>query len=339
MYVRPNFRRRKIAAAIAGVIALAVSHQASAAIVVLNSVSGEATAGESSANSAYDFPQAPGYISGNASDSFAPVDQANAASWVNTNNAFAAGASGEGNFEATARLLRNFVVTNDLGAAAQGTIGFYIYGGQLFTSLLEGSMGSGSASYELDILIDGISRFSSTASLDEAGNVLKSGTELSNAMQGGGAYFWSPTQLSFDLGVLAPGQSVTIDYSLVTTAIGNYGQLTTTTTGNCGGYGYGDGGYGYGGYGYGGSETGCCASDITTLDAVSAECVTTQAGGRSSAFLGDPSDLMLQEMAEPPTTAQTTVSLRRVTDVPAPGGLALLLGAIGAAALRRRRTQ
>ena len=249
------------------------------------------------------------------------------------------GASGEGNFEATARLLRNFVVTNDLGAAAQGTIGFYIYGGQLFTSLLEGSMGSGSASYELDILIDGISRFSSTASLDEAGNVLKSGTELSNAMQGGGAYFWSPTQLSFDLGVLAPGQSVTIDYSLVTTAIGNYGQLTTTTTGSCGGYGYGDGGYGYGGYGYGGSDTGCCASDVSTLDAVSVECTTTEAGGRSSAFLGDPSDLMLQEMAEPPTTAQTTVSLRRVTDVPTPGGLALLLGAIGAAALRRRRTQ
>lgn len=58
-----------------------------------------------------------------------------------------------------------------------------------------------------------------------------------------GYYAWKEKNLSFDLGVLNPNQSVTIKFDLVTTAHGDFG----TTFPSCAGYGYSYGIYCYGG--------------------------------------------------------------------------------------------
>ncbi len=327
MSVRPTFRHRPIAKAVATFIAIAAAHQALAGVVISNTVSGNATARENPGSTYSVGPQA-GYTTGFATDSFAPFDNANAGSWVNTGNAFAVGASGEGTFTSEARLLRNYVVTNDLGGAARGSISFYVYGGNLFNSVLEGAAGNGSAAYDLEILINGNVAYVSSALITSEGTLTESGTLLNGATQNFNSYFWAPTQLSFDLGVLAADESVTIDYSLITTAMGTFGSVTTSNGGTC--YGYGDGyGYGYG----------CCEVAERAVDSESSECTSEQAGGRASAFLGDPDgvDLMVQPDLTLPPGARNDVTLRRVTDVPEPGLLALLLAGIGGLAFRRRQ--
>ncbi len=323
MNARPHLRLRPIAKAVATFIAVAAAHNALAGVVISNTVSGETSVPETMGDSYLEGPQA-GYVTGFATSSREPFDNANASSWVNGFNAFAVGASGEGMFDAVARLERKYVVTNDVGGAAAGSIGFYIYGGSLTNSVLEDATGNGFAAYELEILINNVLVYESAVSVTSDGVLSTSGTLLNGATQSFNSYFWAPTQLVFDLGVLDPDETVTIDYSLITTAMGTFGPVTTSNGGSC--YGYGDGyGYGYG----------CCDVELES----GSECTSEQAGGRASAFIGDPDgiDLMRQPDLTPPQDAVTTVSLRPVTSVPEPGLLALLLGGIGGLALRRRR--
>jgi hypothetical protein len=97
---------------------------------------------------------------------------------------------------------------------------------------------------------------------------------------------------NINLGVLTPGQSKTITYSLVSTVVGNYEMISSVCD--------------------------FSAGDVAAF-AVNSEC---SYGGGSSAFLGDPNQYASEDNAR-----LMTVTSRRVDDVnnvPLPGTLSLL---------------
>lgn len=287
------------------------SGQAIAAATLSMTVLGEATA-ESATNSfgptsstAYVFDQA---NSNNGASS------ASAYAWGNDHGTYRSDSSGSGpDFSSSATFQQTYTITNNLGSAASYSLDFFIYYG----SMSAYGIGSGHASYDLSIKKNNTNTlFASSATIDSNGGLATTGTALDNATQSGSSYYWDGTTVTLDLGVLAAGDSMTLDYDLVTTAFGAY------DADSC------DGGYGgYGGYGGDGG-------DLVPL-------VIGGLGCMSQAALGDPGEISADTL--PPDTglggpfSLTATELQNT--VPEPGTLALLglgLGAIGYG--RRRRT-
>lgn len=339
MYVRTNHRPRRLAVAIAGLIAITAAHQASAGVVIKNTVSGSAQAGADTSNvDSYGIgptelsPVFPS-LSDNAARSDLSVNSAAARSFINLNNVYGVFADGQGTFNAEASLMREYTVTNDLGGPATGSIAFYIYGGGFSVFKDLEATGTGSAGYDLEIMIGTQTVFDSGFTVDDQGMLTVTGADVLNGgSQSGSSYFWSGTQLQFALPVLNPADSVVIKYSLVTTAMGSFGVLQGTNNGFCYGEGYGEG---YGEF--------CCdvpqllasTDEVQAQSSLVGECSFTRPGGSAFSGQGDPDAIDLTLL---PQGADASVALRLV-GVPEPGVLGLLLGGLGAiGVMRRRRT-
>lgn len=241
------------------------------------------------------------YIWTNGSDG--SYSQANA--WGNQYGTYYAGASGNGVFDSFGRFHRTVELTNDNGYATDYSLNFFIYYGSMSANAY-GVAGAGWGSYDLSITKTVASvtdtLFSSGATIHSDGNLEERGTQLDGAMQFGNYYYWNGTYVTLDLGTLADGDSLSIDFDLVSTAFGDF-----AFSDSCNG---GDDGYGGVDDGYGG--------DImpTSFENGYGGCT-----GSVYVGLGDPGDFAENGQQNPSVSITGT---RTPTQVPLPGTLALL---------------
>lgn len=276
--------------------------------------SGSATAGSTSA---FGPTTGTSYVSDGRNVNDAAGNGASAYAWGNDHGTYRADASGQGTFDSTAVFHRTLQVINGNAAATQYSLNFFIYYGYLSIENWAGVSGSGATGYDLSIKRNGsTSLFGSSAHLDSSGNLT-----VNNALNGaqlyssgsGYSYNWNGTYVTLDLGVLGAGESMNIDFDLVTTANGNYAVQ----------------GYSCGYYGEYGGEMPSVMSDA--YGDYGGTCYQT---GRVNGALGDPADL---SSTLPPGGVNFVVSGTPLNQVPAPGSLSLLGVGLGAMALARRR--
>lgn len=281
-------------------------------------VSGSGTAGTS-----YTFGPASdsSYISGSDNRSDGVGSSAYSSAWGNSYGTYRASASGGGTFDSQGKFNRALTVENTSAFATQYSLNVFIYYGGLGISNYAGVSGSGWTSYDLDITKGSTNLFDSYAKLDSTGVLTQTGTVLNGAYVSMGSsysqYYWNGTNLTLDLGSLGAGQSMTINFDLVTTAHGDFG----VNSYSCGGYGdYGGDmpatlsvagdGDGYGGYG------GTCYDTASVYGS-----------------LGDPSD----PYNFPDKVGFMNITGQQVSQVPLPGTLSLIgLGLLGLGSLRRK---
>ncbi len=238
----------------------------------------------------------PTYISGSNSANDTDGSYSSANAWGNQYGTYYAGASGNGVFNSFGQFHRTVELTNDNGYDTDYSLNFFIYYGGM-SAYSNGVTGSGWGSYDLSIMNGTQTLFASMAKIHSDGTLETSGTQLDGASQNGNSYYWNGTSVTLDLGTLADGESLSIDFDLISTAYGDF-----AFSDSCNG-GYGDyGGVevatfavgGYGGYG------GCT--------------------GSVNASLGDPGDFAENGQQNPTVVITGT----RTNQVPLPGTLALL---------------
>ncbi len=127
--------------------------------------------------------------------------------------------------------------TNTSLTAEDIAFDFLIWGGSLGTYGVNAAGESASASYWIDILVNGTSAWSSSATLTTTSGgsaVTEAGTSLGGTLStwsgDGGNYFWTDTTASLDLGTLDVGETLTLEYIMGTSATG-IGVMDTGT--NC----------------------------------------------------------------------------------------------------------
>lgn len=250
-------------------------------------------------------------------------NSSSASAWGNDHGTYRASSSGSGTFDSMSRFQRSLEVVNNLGGDASFALNFFIYYGGIYIDNYYGVTGSGSVGYDLKINTGATSLYKSSAVLDSNGNV-----SVVNALNGASlsssgsyhSYSWGGTYVTLNLGVLGAGESKTIDFDLVSTAVGSFGAESYA----CGEWGYGeqpvalavavDDGYG----GYGGYGGGTCYR-------------SAYAGGG----LGDPNNV---SSTLPPGGANFQVTGSLLNQVPTPASLPLVgVGLAALGALRRRR--
>ena len=195
---------------------------------------------------------------------------------------FGSRSSGAGYFDVTGKFSISETITNNTAIAQNASFNFYITPGLLYNDIRSNITGSQyvASGIKFDIKTNGTSVWGSQADLKTTSTgtqLLQSGTNLltPGVVVGGGVattYSIAGGSFNVDLGVLAAGQSITLQYDLDTYANGNAPangiytspQQTITVPDQLifvpeqryteyKGGGYGDGyGDGYGGDGYGG---------------------------------------------------------------------------------------
>jgi hypothetical protein len=309
---RPDFPRRLLAAHLLGLSGLlALPAQAT---IITNSLTATASAQAASNSPTVEGPQTDSSYVSQYVYSYATPSDASASAWGNEYGVYRASAEGRGQFNSQGHFQRALTLSNNNGYATDYSVSFFIYYGSMSADNY-GVSGSGWGSFDLNITRRGANAlFASYAKIDSNGELTRTGTELNGATLSGSQYYWDGTYVNLDLGTLANGESLTIDFDLVSTAFGNFGFNNDSCYEGYGGYG----GQvqamsmfeGYGGY------------------------VCT---GQVYASLGDPSDFSENGFNNPfaIVTEQRTPS----NDVPLPGTLALLgLGVGGLGLMRARRS-
>ena len=130
-------------------------------------------------------------------------------------------------------------ITNNTGSEQSFTFSFLINEGSLSNSTSYNTVKGLdyiSSSYFADILVNGVSIWSSGATLttNAAGSSLsKTGQDLSTYTDGASYYSWSPFSSLVNLGSFADGETFTLDYYLSTTV------SNLTVNSGCENYGYG----------------------------------------------------------------------------------------------------
>ena len=228
--------------------------------------------------------------------------------WGNQYGTYFAGASGDGVFNSFGRFHRTLNLSNNNGYNTDYSLNFFIYYGSMSADS-NGVSGTGWGSYDLSIKMNGTDTlFSSMAKIHSDGTLQTSGTQLDGATQSGNYYYWNGTDVTLNLGTLADGESLSIDFDLVSTAFGDFG-FSNSCNGGYGEYG-GDDGYG---------------GDVTSFSSV--ENGYGGCTGSTYVGLGDPADFAENGQQNPPVN----ITGMRSNAVPLPGTLALL--GLGFAAL------
>lgn len=250
------------------------------------------------------------YVSGGEYVYGALGSNSSANAWGNQYGTYYAGASGDGVFNSFSQFQRTVNLTNNNGYDTDYSLNFFIYYGGMSAND-NGVSGTGWGSYDLSIKKNGTDTlFSSMAQIHSDGTLQTSGTQLDGATQNGNYYYWNGTDVTLNLGTLADGESLSIDFDLVSTAFGNFG-FSNSCNGGYGEYG-GDDGYG----GYGGPTL------ASAVDDGYGGCT-----GSVYAGLGDPADFAENGQSNP----TLNITGMRSNAVPLPGTLALL--GLGFAAL------
>ena len=225
--------------------------------------------------------------------------------WGNQYGTYRASASGEGVFNSFGQFHRTVNLSNNNGYDTDYSLNFFIYNGGM-SAESNGVSGTGWGSYDLSIKMNGTDTlFSSMAKIHSDGTLQISGTQLDGATQNGNYYYWNGTDVTLSLGTLADGESLSIDFDLVTTAFGNF---AFSNSSNC------ENGYGT----YGGTAQTLVASGYGGYGGCT---------GSAYAGLGDPGDFAENGKQNPPVS----ITSMRSNSVPLPGTLALL--GLGFAAL------
>lgn len=149
---------------------------------------------------------------------------------------FGSRTSGTGNFDITGQYRFSETYVASGGAAA---FNFHIIPGELTLYNSTGLSGTDqlTASYLLDIRLNGSTIWSSGATLDQSGSTLTftpSGTALASYTSGSYQFSWLDYFGTIALGSFSAGTLLTIEYDLTTTA---FGSLTCTGTSTPGGDG------------------------------------------------------------------------------------------------------
>ena len=231
--------------------------------------------------------------------------------WGNQYGTYRASASGEGVFNSFGQFHRTVNLSNNNGYDTDYSLNFFIYYGHM-SAESNGVSGTGWGSYDLSIKLNGTETlYSSMARIHSDGTLQTSGAQLDGATQSGNSYYWNGTHVTLNLGTLADGESLSIDFDLVSTAFGDFGFNTDTS-------GCGDG---YGGYG------GEMTTTFTVVNDGYGGCTGSTYSGWVNASLGDPGDFAENGQQNPPVS----ITSMRSNSVPLPGTLALL--GLGFAAL------
>ena len=275
------------------------------ATLIVNNLSVNGRANANTVTNLFGPASDPTYISGSNSANDTDGSDSSANAWGNQYGTYYAGASGNGVFNSFGQFHRTVELTNDNGYDTDYSLNFFIYYGGM-SAYSNGATGNGWGSYDLSIMNGKNTLFSSGAKIHSNGTLETSGTQLNGATQNGSSYYWNGTYVTLDLGTLANGESLSIDFDLISTAFGDF------AFSDCGGGG------GYGGYGgYGGDGDGDV--EITSFAAGGYGGCT----GSVNASLGDPGGFNEAEIGKDDPTVVIT-GTRTPNQVPLPGTLALL---------------
>lgn len=226
---------------------------------------------------------------------------------------FGSRSSGNGVYSIDSFARYQNTITNTTGIAAQFIGTFVIDNGEVGATMFSGATGFQKGAYSAEIKVNNAVVFTSSADITvtdgglavftSAGTALNPGGESLSV--GSGTYAWNPYTGTLDLGVLAPNETVEIDYRLTSLAIGS---MTGCSTGD----------NGYGGYGYGG---------YVALNDAGLFCGNDNAIGR----IGDPINI-----GAPGDTVGFAFESQVAT--PEPASMAILgAGLAGLAFMRKRR--
>lgn len=223
--------------------------------------------------------------------------------------------SGGGTWASTGIFHQDVTVTNNLGTAASFFFTFGVQPGSLSVDVGSAAQTGedGAASYALSILRGSSTLFESAGALTGSASgfgFAQTGFALGTYVTGAEYFGWNWHEITIDLGTLLPGESLELDYDLVTTSYGDFSSSTVNDP------------YCYGGV----------TSVATFFSSTATIGCSPRPNGSASARFGDPNsvtfDLPLGGITSRPVP----------TGVPEPGTLALLLaGAFAAMGWRRGR--
>jgi len=251
----------------------------------------------------------------------------------NSSNVFGSRSSGEGDFTATGTFSLSDTITNTSGVAGNFFLDYVVTAGELRVNCGTAANCAGTAGYDINIAVDGSTVEAATGDLlmDNSGTTLSTtGFGLSGATQSGigggsknGNYSWSNTHRVANLGFFNPGETFSLDYTLITTATGAFGNDGST---NC-----------YGGDGGIGGPEGLIETTVVVGGGTSA-CPGGSAGARS----GDPNNVTgptVFNVTNSPVGGIPSGPAGGGVFVPEPGTLGLLgLGLLAGLGIRRRRS-
>jgi hypothetical protein len=294
--------------------AAVVMHQAASAEITANGSTVSQGSIGGSADAVGAMVSAPNFT-------FQPTDSTGGAYAVGFSSGyFYTSAYGAGQFDARSVFAREWTITNDTGVQQAYNFSFHVPAGQLIAYTDSAGPldfgGDGFARYLINVVLNsttdlyasGVTLFGNK-STDVIGSALMDALETVQPTNGAHPgfdplfkrYSWGDTSISVPLGILDPGKSLTLAYSLEAQAFGNYNFISASD----------------------------CLYPLDTSIGFDNQCT-----GKSQAFIGDPNGI--DSLPAPSITAVAAP----VQAVPEPGTWALLgLGLGLVTAVRRRRTR